>query len=114
MPWTARLDAPWCSTPCYDSWYRTQVNISQQGFDLERIADRVAQVLEIEPDEVFSKGRQNRKLRARSLLCFWAARELGMPHTAFAKRLEMSFAGVGFSVERGESIAKKGKYLLIN
>jgi len=31
-----------------------------------------------------------------------------------AKRLEMSLAGVGFSVERGESIAKKGKYLLIN
>ena len=68
----------------------------------------------MEPDEVFSKGRQNRKVRARSLLCFWAARELGLSHTALAKRLEMSVSGVGFSVERGESIAKKGKYSLIN
>ena len=68
----------------------------------------------MEPDEVFSKGRQSRKVKARSLLCFWAARELGISHTALAKKLEMSPAGVGFSVERGESIAKKGTYLLIN
>ena len=57
---------------------------------------------------------QARKVRARSLLCFCAARELGMSHTFLAKRLEMSSAGVGFSVERGESIAKKGNYLLRN
>ena len=94
--------------------YERRYELKRQGFDLERIADRVAQVLEIEPDEVFSKGRQNRKVRARSLLCFWAARELGMPHTALAKRLEMSLSGVGFSVERGESIAKKGNYSLLN
>jgi len=66
----------------------------------------------MKPDEVFSKGRQDRKVKARSLLCFWAATELGMPHTALAKRLEMSLAGIGFSVERGESIAKKGNYSL--
>jgi len=66
----------------------------------------------MKPDEVFSKGRQDRKVKARSLLYFWAARELGMSHTALAKRLEMSLAGVGFSVERGESIAKKGDYSL--
>ncbi len=46
------------------------------------------------------------------LLCFWAARELGMSHTALAKALEMSIAGVGFSVDRGESIAKEGNYFL--
>ena len=30
-----------------------------------------------------------------------------MSHTALAKKLEMSPAGVGFAVERGESIAKE-------
>jgi hypothetical protein len=43
-----------------------------------------------------------------NLLCFWAARELGISHTALAKKLEMSLAGIGFSVERGETIAEKG------
>jgi len=30
------------------------------------------------------------------------------------KNLILSTAGIGFSVERGESIAKNGSYLLIN
>ena len=66
----------------------------------------------MKPEDVFLKGRQNRKVTAWSLLCFWAARELGMSHTVLAKKLEMSLSGVGFSVERGEAIAKKGNYSL--
>lgn len=81
-------------------------------YNLVRIAERVSEVLGMTPDEVFSKGRQDRKVKARSLLCFWAARELGLSHTALAKALEMSIAGVGFSVDRGESIAKEGNYFL--
>jgi len=92
--------------------YERRHKLRRQGYDLDRIAERVSEVLGMKPDEVFSKGRQDRKVKARSLLCFWAARELGMSHTALAKRLEMSLAGVGFSVERGESIAKKGSYSL--
>ncbi len=37
---------------------------------------------------------------------------LGLPHTTLAKKLEMSLANIGFSVERGESIAKEGNYSL--
>ena len=39
-------------------------------------------------------------------------RELGASHTALAKKLEMSLAGVVFSVERGESIAKRSHFSL--
>ncbi len=94
--------------------YERRHKLKRHGYDLDRIVGRVAEVLDMDPDEVFSKGRQDRKVKARSLLCFWAARELGMSNTALAKKLEMSLAGVGFSVERGESIAKNGKYLLID
>jgi len=92
--------------------YERRHKLRRQGYDLARIAERVSEVLGIKPDEVFSKGRQDRKVKARSLLCYWAARELGMSHTALAKALEMSIAGVGFSVDRGESIAKKGNFSL--
>ena len=95
-----------------DEHYERRHKLRRKGYDLARIAQRVSEVLGMKPDEVFSKGRQNWKVTARSLLCFWASRELGMSHTALAKKLEMSLAGVGFSVERGESIAKKGKYSL--
>ena len=74
----------------------------------------MAEALNMDRHEVLSKGRQNRKVKARSLLCFWAARELGMSLTALAKILEMSIAGVGFAVERGELIAKKDNFNLTN
>ncbi len=66
----------------------------------------------IELEEIFSKGRQERKVKARSLLCYWASRELGIPHAELAKNLELSPAAIGFSVERGEFIAKEAKYFL--
>jgi putative transposase len=94
--------------------YDRRQRLKQQGFNLDRIAERVAEVLDMEPDEVYLRGRQNRKVRARSLLCFWASRELGISHTELAKRLELSLAAIGFSVERGELIAKEGKYFLEN
>jgi hypothetical protein len=92
--------------------YERKHRLKRKGYDLARIAGRVAEVLGVKREDVFSKGRQDRKVKARSLLCFWAARELGLSHTALAKELEMSVAGVGFSVERGETIAKDSKYSL--
>ncbi len=92
--------------------YDKRQRLKQKGYNLDRIAERVAEVLGMEPDEVYSKGRQNSKVKARSLLCYWASRELGIPHTELAKRLEQSPATIGFSVERGELIAKKEKYAL--
>ena len=92
--------------------YERRHKLRRQGYDLDRIAERVSEVLGLKPDEVFSKGRQDRKVKARSLLCFWACRELGLPHTTLAKKLEMRLANIGFSVERGESIAKECEYSL--
>ena len=69
-------------------------------------------MLGLKSEEVFSKGWQGRKVEARSLFSFWAARELGITHTVLAKKLEMSLAGIGLSVERGEGIAKRGHFSL--
>lgn len=90
--------------------YDRRQSLKRKGYNLDRIAERVAEVLGMDLDEVYSKGRQDRKVKARSLLCYWASRELGISHTALAKKLEMSVSAVGFSVERGESIAKYGKF----
>src|SRR4030066_678677 len=84
--------------------------LRRQGYDLERIAERVSEILGMKAGEVFSKGRQDRKVKARSLLCFWASRELGLPHTALAKKLEMSLANIGFSVERSERFVESKKF----
>ncbi len=53
-------------------------------------------------------------MKARSLLCFWAVRELGMSLTDLARHLGISGPGVGYAVERGEAIARDNNYQLVD
>jgi len=76
------------------------------------VANRVATLFGIDPDVIYRKGRQKVKSEARGLFCYWAARELEIPLSELARRLNMSPAGVGYEVERGEKIACKNHYQL--
>ena len=77
------------------------------------IAKRVAEIYGMEPREIFPKGKHQRKVKTRSLFCFWVVTELGMSLRELTRRLEMSSPGVGFSVERGETIARENGLQLI-
>lgn len=88
--------------------------LKRHGYDLNRIAERVAEILHMDIQEVLSRGRRKKKVEARSLLCFWAVREAGMSLRYLAEQLEMSAPGVGFAVERGEALARQSSYRLID
>lgn len=92
--------------------YERRYRLRRLGFDLDGVAVRVADLLAVDPQEVLSKGKQPRRVRARSLFCFWAVRELGMTIREVARRLDMSPPGVGYAVARGEGIAREGGYRL--
>ena len=82
--------------------YRLQA----QGYDLDRVALRVSSELGINPEQVWSYGKQPLTVKARSLLCYWAVRQLGYSATELSKRLGVSQPSVSISVKRGEKIAK--------
>ena len=81
--------------------------------DADRIAKKVAEIHDTDPREFLSKGKQQPKVRARSLFCFWAVKELGVSLRELARRLEISPPAVGYSVERGEAIARENGHRLI-
>ncbi len=93
--------------------YTRQCALRRRGYDLEKIAERVAEIYGIKVGEVFAKGRQQRRVSARSLFCFWAVREMGNSLASLAIRLGMSPAGIGYAVQRGEAIAHENGYQLI-
>jgi putative transposase len=93
--------------------YERHYELKRLGYDLNSLAERVAEIYGMDPSEILSKGKQQRKVQARSLFCFWAVRELGISLRELARMLEISSPGVGFSVERGEVIARENKYHLI-
>ncbi len=69
-----------------DRKYRLQA----QGYDLEKIARRVASLFEIEPENIYAPGKHRRIVQDRSLFCYWAVRELGAGATVLARKLKIS------------------------
>ena len=76
------------------------------GIDVEFVAKRVSALLNISEEDIWHEGKAKGLVRARSLLCFWAVRELGISMAAMARRLNISTVAVSKSVARGTEIAK--------
>jgi len=80
------------------------------GYDFDRLVDRVAGLLHIDRDNVTRPGRYPETVEARSVLCYWAARELGVSTLELSKRLGISQPTASQSVKRGEKLVA-GRHL---
>jgi len=91
-----------------DRFYELQ----SRGYDLKKVEQRVMEIFEINRDEIYAKGRRRSQVEARSLLCYWAVRLLGLTATDLANRLSMTQPATGYAVSRGEQLAKNMDYRL--
>ena len=87
--------------------YERRYRLKAKGVDLDFIAQRVSELLDIPMDALWSRGKQRHLVRARSLLCYWAATELHMSMSALARRFEVSATAISKSVLRGKALAKE-------
>ena len=63
----------------------------------------------MDPTEVCSVTRH---VKACSLLCYWAVREIGVTETALARHLNVSQPAIAQAVSRGERIAAEKRWNL--
>jgi putative transposase len=87
--------------------------LRSRGFNLDVIASKVSEVLGVKPEEVWAEGKYQRIVDARSLLCYWAVRELGVTMSSLARRLRISVPAVSLSVTRGRRIAETKRVHLV-
>ncbi len=93
--------------------YEKKYLLESRGFDFDFVVKRVAEVLGMDKTEVLSSGRHPHRVKARSLLCFWASRDLGMSMVELSNRLNISEPTASQSASRGEKIAtERGLKLL--
>ena len=83
------------------------------GYDFDRVAKRVAELMAMEVEQVTAFGKSPQTVKARSLLCFWAHRKLGMTTIEIGKRLNISQSAVSRSSLRGQKIERKNRFELI-
>jgi hypothetical protein len=73
---------------------------------LDNFAACVAELLGMDIEQVWQPGKFRPQVQARSLLCYWAVRELGESMTAMAGRLGISTPAVSKAVGRETAFAK--------
>ena len=74
---------------------------------------KVSEIYDIDVDDFLSKGKQQKKVKARSLFCYWAVNELGVSLTELARQIGISVPAVGYSVERGKVIFRENNFQLL-
>ena len=91
-----------------------QYQLEADGFTIDQVAQRVAAILGVKFEQIWEKGKYPQTVKARSLLCYWAVRELGISATELARRIGISQPAISQSVKRGETIAKENGFELMD
>jgi len=94
--------------------FERKYRLKSQGFDLSRLSKRVAELLKVDPERIYSPGKYRQNVKARSLFCYWAVRELGMTATSLARALGLTQPAVSISVKRGHGIANENGFQLLD
>lgn len=94
---------------CYERRYE----LKRRGYNFNKICEIVCGIFKMDIETILSKGRQQEKVNARSLICFWSANELPMLLIELAKIFDQSPSTISYAVERGKSISKENGYKII-
>jgi REP element-mobilizing transposase RayT len=88
--------------------------LAAKGVSIDHVAERVALLMNMDTSELFKPGKEKRRVQARSVLCYWAARELDISMAELCRRFKLSASAVSLSVQRGEKIIQEKNYSLID
>jgi len=94
--------------------FERRYQLIAKGYNVERIAERVGELLGLSPEAVMEPGRLRGKVRlmGRSLMCYWTTAELGMKQGELARRLRLTQPAISMAIRRGAEIAKNRKLSL--
>ena len=92
--------------------FQKKYQIRAEGYDLEKLIRRVAEIMEIESEKILERGKDHKKTQARSVLCYWATEYLGISQMELTQILKLSQPAVSQAVYRGSVIIKSQSYSL--
>jgi hypothetical protein len=78
-----------------------------QGVDFAIVNEYVARLFNLSPEEILLPGKYRNRVAARSVLCYFLVRELGMTATTVANKLGIGQPAVSIAVARGEIIVRE-------
>jgi putative transposase len=87
------------------TWERSHL-LKLEGIDFDSVSEHVARLFHLTPGEILLPGKYRTRVAARSVLCYFLVRDLGMTATSLAERLGVGQPAVSVAVARGEVIVR--------
>jgi len=81
--------------------------LQAKGIDLDQVAKQVGELFDMATADLWLPGKQSQRVKAKSLLCFWANRELKISMAELSRRMKVTVTAISYAVKRGEKIAKE-------
>ena len=88
--------------------------LEAEGYDFNMVVERVAHLMGLKSEEVLSPGKYKKVVEARSILCYWAVRELGISQGVLAQKFGISQPAISMAVKRGEQMVNYHELSLLN
>ena len=83
------------------------------GYDFDWLLGRVLGLFGLTFKELLTGGKQRRTIKARSVLCYWGTRELGMSAVSISKKLNIASSTASESAMRGRQIVEEHGWKLL-
>jgi hypothetical protein len=97
-----------------DEQFQQKYRLQAEGYDLGKLIDRVAEIMEMNTEQIMEPGKDRKRAQARSILCYWATDRLGISQTQLARILGLTQPAISQAVHRGKALVKKQSYSLLN
>jgi len=83
------------------------------GYDFDWLVGRVLGLFGLTFKELLTGGKQRRMVQARSVLCYWGTREIGMSAVSISKKLNIASSTASESAMRGRQIVEEHGWKLM-
>ena len=90
---------------------KSQIRALGYGFD--RLMGRVLDLFDLTFNELLTGGKQRKLVQARSVLCYWGTRELGMSAVSISKNVNIASSTASESAMRGRKIVEEHGWNLL-
>lgn len=80
----------------------------------DKVVDCVSELMDLERNEVPSPGKYKKVVEARSVVCYWAMREIGISQSVLAQKFSISQPAVSMAIKRGEQVVNRNNFSLLD
>lgn len=88
--------------------------ILRDGWNIDRLINRVCEIMSVNPDDLRKKGRENDVSNAKGLIAYWGYNELGIDGNKLSQLFRISRPAISKNIDRGERIVREKNIKLIS